>query len=133
MEIYISEDDRLINIQQAFSEAYPCLSLEFFRQPHESGEGSLKLEKLSPELAIDDIRLKHTFGWVNIDGNRTAAEVELDFRHLLGLNAQVLRRSGNLWLETTNTDGWTLQQLNDSCKQGPKEKFRFPEERVEED
>lgn len=132
MEIYISEDDRVVNIQNAFSEAYPCLALEFYLQPHEAGQASRSIEKLSPEIAIDEIRLKHTFGWVNIDGHRTAAELEHDFRQLLGLNVQVLRRVGNIWLETTDTDSWTLQQLNDAGKQALRQKFHFPEERVEE-
>jgi hypothetical protein len=51
----------------------------------------------------------------------------------MGLNVQVLRRSGNLWLATTQTDDRTLQQLNESGKQAVKEIFQFPEERIEED
>ena len=133
MEIYISEDATIANIQSDFRDVYPFLALEFYRQPHESGEASPPGEKLSPETAIDDIRIMHPFGWINIDGSRTAAELEHDFRHGMGLNVQVLRHSGNLWLATTQTDDWTLQQLNESGKQGTKEIFQFPEERIEED
>lgn len=133
MEIYISEDATIANIQNDFSDAYPSLALEFYRQPHESGEASPGFEKLPPETAIDDIRIMHSFGWINIDGSRTAAELEHDFRHNLGLNVQVLRRSGDLWLETTQTDKWTLQQLNEAGNQSSVEIFQFPDERIEED
>ncbi|MRG45328.1 hypothetical protein GFS24_09385 [Chitinophaga sp. SYP-B3965] len=133
MEIYISEDATIAGIQLEFRDVYPFLALEFYRQPHEPGEASPPGEKLPPETAIDDIRIMHPFGWVDIDGSRTAAEVEYDFRHIIGLNVQVLRRSGGLWLATTQTDSWTLQQLNESGKRAEKEIFQFPEERVEED
>lgn len=133
MEIYISEDATIASIQCEFRDVYPFLALEFYRQPHESGQASPPGEKLPPETAIDDIRIMHPFGWLNIDSSRTAAEVEHDFRHNMGLNVQILRRSGDLWLATTRTDEWTLYQLNEAGKQSAVEIFQFPEERAEED
>ena len=133
MEIYISEEATIASIQNDFRDVYPSLSLAFYRQPHAYGETSPAGEKLPPETAIDDIRLMHPFGWINIDNSRTAAELEYDFRHKMGLNVQVLRRSGDLWLETTHTDKWTLHQLNEAGKQPGAEVFQFPDERIEED
>ncbi len=131
MQIYISEDALLANIQSDFSEAYPYLKLEFYRQPHEAGEACPASEKLPPETPVDDIRMLHTFGWIDINPGRTALELEYDFRHMLGLNAQVLRKSGELWLETTKTDNWTLRQLNEEGKLADKHIFFYPEEPVE--
>lgn len=133
MEIYISEDATIASIQNDFRDVYPSLALEFYRQPHESGEASPAFEKLPPETAIDDIRIMHSFGWINIDSSRTAAALEYDFRHNMGLNVQILRRSGDLWLETTQTDKWTLDQLNEAGNQSSVEIFQFPDERIEED
>ena len=130
MEIYISEDATIASIQNDFQGAYPFLCLEFYRQPHEIGEASPAREKLQPETAIDDIRILHSFGWIDIDSSRTAAEVEYDFRHTMGLNVQILRRSGDLWLETTQTDKWTLHQLNEAGRQPDAEIFQFPDERI---
>ena len=31
---------------------------------------------------------------------------------LFGVHAEVLRKSGNIWFETTLTSGWTLHQQN---------------------
>ena len=39
-------------------------------------------------------------------------ELERILKKDFGLRAQVFRKSGNLWLETTMTDGWTLAQQN---------------------
>jgi len=43
----------------------------------------------------------------------TVAELEKMITEKYGMNVQVVRRSGNIWLETTMTDDWTLQQQND--------------------
>jgi len=45
----------------------------------------------------------------------TVAEMEERFRDIYGLGVQVFRKSGTIWLETTVTDGWTLEDQN---KQG---------------
>jgi len=37
--------------------------------------------------------------------------VEKDFESL-GLFAEVFRKSGNVWIETSLTNDWTLQQQN---------------------
>jgi hypothetical protein len=132
MEIYISEDAIITNIQSEFQAAYPFLKLEFYRQPHEAGQPSPAQEKLSPETPIEDIRMIHVFGWIDISHKRTALELEYDFRHIYGLNVQVMRKSGDLWLETTRTDNWTLGQLNDEGKMAEKQIFFYPEEPIEE-
>ena len=42
----------------------------------------------------------------------TVAEFEKRFQVEFGLNAQVFRKSGKVWLETTITDNLTLQSQN---------------------
>jgi len=39
-------------------------------------------------------------------------DLEKMFKNRFNLSAQVFRKSGNLWLETTMTDNWTLLQQN---------------------
>jgi hypothetical protein len=59
----------------------------------------------------------HTAGKIDIGSGRTVASVEYDFFRILGLCVQIFRKSGNLWLETIQTDHWTLQQQNDTAKE----------------
>lgn len=132
MDIYISEDATIANIQNEFQAAYPFLKLEFYWQPHEAGSASPAWEKIAPQTPIEDIRMVHSFGWISISHSRTAQELEYDFRHNYGLNVQVLRKSGDLWLETTKTDNWTLGQLNDEGKMAEKHIFFYPEEPIED-
>jgi len=56
-------------------------------------------KKMEGELLIDDVM--------------TVSDLESTFRNQFGLAAQVFRRSGNIWLETSITNGWTLKQQND--------------------
>jgi hypothetical protein len=44
-------------------------------------------------------------------------ELECLFEDQFGLFVQVFRRSGNLWLETTVTDSWSLQKQNEQGKE----------------
>jgi hypothetical protein len=131
MEIYISEEAIIGNIQRDFQELYPFLRLEFYQQPHEIGQSCSAKEKLPAETPIEDIRMMHTFGWIDISRARTAAEIEHDFRHLMGLSVQVMRQSGDMWVQTTTTDFWTLQRLNDEGKLARQHIFFYPEEPAE--
>ena len=130
MEIYISEDATIATLQHEFREAYPYLKLECYRQPHSEGQACAVADKLPAATPIEDIRMMHNFGWLDISHHRTAAAVEHDFFHKYGLSVQILRKSGDLWLQTTATDNWTLGQMNEEGKLAEKNIFYYPEEPV---
>jgi hypothetical protein len=68
----------------------------------------------------------HTFGWIDISRHRTAAALEYDFRHMFGLSVQVMHKSGNLWLDTTQTDYLTLGHLDEEGKLAEERIFLLP-------
>jgi hypothetical protein len=123
MEINVIEDDMLINIKTAFQEQYPYLTLRFYKKPHEEMTASFESERIPLDKPMEEVTMFHTGGRIDIDPDRTVAEVEHDFFRILGLCVQVFRKSGNLWLETIKTDHWTLKQQNEtgreSCSQQP--------------
>ncbi|QHS63869.1 hypothetical protein [Chitinophaga agri] len=112
MEIYISEEDILLNIQNKFHEVYPYLKLECYRNPHPDGGMSDNDQKIPSDTPIEDIRLVHSFGWMDISGHRTVAAVEKDFYRYMGLAVQIFRRCKTGWLQTTKTDALTLAEQN---------------------
>jgi hypothetical protein len=112
MEIYISEEDVLRNIQNKFHEVYPYLKLECYLCPHEQRESSANNKKLPGDTPIEEIRLIHSFGWIDISEHRTVAEVERDFYRDMGLAIQIFRRSRTGWLQTTRTDNLSLGEQN---------------------
>lgn len=127
MQIYISEEAVVADIQDRFHTLYPFLKLEFFRKPHAEGEYSPESEKISPDTLIEKIRTRHASGWIDISHYRTAAAVEHDFSHIFGLNTQVFRKAGTLWLETISTDNWTLEELNNAGKPVKSRPFQLPD------
>jgi hypothetical protein len=112
MQIYISDNAIIASIQRAFQAVYPYLTLEFYRQPQEYGQAAPAVKKVSRETPIDDIRMDGACGWLDIGPKRTAFELESDLKHIMGLNAQVVPRSGDRWLETASMFDWSLAQLN---------------------
>lgn len=112
MEIYISEEDIVLNIQNQFHEVYPYLKLECYLCPHELGSATGNNQKIPSDTPIEDIRLVHSFGWVDISEHRTVAAVEKDFYRDMGLAIQIFRRFKAGWLQTTKTDQLTLAEQN---------------------
>ena len=51
-------------------------------------------------------------GDIQINEEMKVIELEKLFKDKFKLAVQVFRKSGNLWLETTMTDNWTLAQQN---------------------
>ncbi|MBK6524240.1 MAG: hypothetical protein IPG07_01010 [Crocinitomicaceae bacterium] len=59
-------------------------------------------------LTLKEIRKNHTAGELSIDGHQKTSTFENNFHDHFGVTVQVFRRSGNLWLQTTTTDEWSL-------------------------
>ncbi|GEP93596.1 hypothetical protein SAMN05660909_05506 [Chitinophaga terrae (ex Kim and Jung 2007)] len=117
MHIYISEEAIVGDIQDRFHAFYPNLKLIFYRQPHIKGTCNPEEKAISPETPIEKIRMRCCFGWLDISYYRTAQAVEHELSHIFGLNAQILRNTGNSWLETTDIDNLTLEELNNTDRQ----------------
>jgi len=91
---------------------FPGLKLEFYAKSHAEGEGSPVQERLDGNQRLSEVRTVHTEGDLAIDPEMSVSEFEQLFADRYGLNAQVFRRSGNLWMQTTSTDSWSLAQQN---------------------
>ncbi len=66
-----------------------------------------------PGKTLGQCRVVHNKGMLTITPNMTVAELEQNFNDVYGLSVQVFRKSGNVWLETTATDDWTLKSQNE--------------------
>jgi hypothetical protein len=103
----------LQKLQKEFHETFPFLKLEFLgiEKNKEGKRLALDLSKTLKDYLILTERE------IDISDQTTVAQLEDMFRTLFGLHAQVFRRSGKLWLETTATDIWTLQYQNEQGKE----------------
>ncbi|MCO6487574.1 MAG: hypothetical protein J5I98_04105 [Phaeodactylibacter sp.] len=123
----ISDDKTFRDIQKAFNSKFPYLKLEFYSSRHAEGEGSPIQERIDPEQLLKTARQIHNKGNVKVEGEMKVSEFEKLFHDKFGLNVQVFRKSGNLWMQTTSTDHWTLAEQNrkgGSSELHYKEKYR---------
>lgn len=124
---------RTINdIQQDFNAAYPFLKIEFYPAAGKSGAA---LKQRLDKTALLQIAGNRREGEVEITDSMTVGQLEKIFRDRFGIIAQVSRKSGTLWLETTMTDNWTLRQQNDHGKElsEPLQKKRTGDISLEDD
>lgn len=117
MKIYISDTVTIKSIQADFNAKYPFLKLEFFSRPHTTGKGSEKKYMKTEDAILRDFRRVHSSGDLSISDKMTVTELETLFKEHYGLYVQVFRRSGKLWLETTATDNWTLENQNEQGRE----------------
>lgn len=116
MKLHI-DDSRLISeIQEDFNKAFPYLKIEFFKKPHEVGEASPRSEMLPDDSNLSKWRTVHNEGDLVVTADMKVEDVEKAFQEKFGVSAQVCRKSGDLWLETSATDSWTLKEQNEEGK-----------------
>jgi hypothetical protein len=108
MILHILQNRTLKEAQDEFNSAYPFLRIEFYRNT----EPGFARRHLKNSMLLTAAGLKQN-GDIEINDLMTVGQLENIFREQFGLQVQVSRRSGTLWLETTMTDNWTLKQQND--------------------
>jgi len=118
MNSQIARQLLLKEVQNEFSGAYPFLKIDFTRGKGEKrlppaggvngqvqqGEQDGPAREKARELLWDKF---------DVTDNMKVSELEVLLQYEFGLPAQVLRKSGNMWLETRMTQHWTLRQQND--------------------
>ena len=113
MHLNISPNRLISDIQKEFNEAYPFLKIEFFKTKSFSRSDFMAHQIIPSKQKIGDVQQAIKEGDIEVSEEMKVSELEKKFKDQFNLSAQVFRKSGNLWLETTMTDDWTLQQQND--------------------
>lgn len=113
MEVVISDQFSISDMQEAFQQAFPYLKLEFFQHPYLLRKASVQFIRKHANT-FGELRKPEVSGTqpLSIASDMTVTELEALFGTHYGLGALVLRKSGRIWLETTVTDGWTLEEQN---------------------
>jgi hypothetical protein len=111
MFLFISKDKTILEVQQSFSSKYPFLKLEFYKRDT-TNPAHTNEKHLSQSITLKAAGLKEN-GLIDIQNDLTVADLVKIFLTKFGLNVQVSRKSGTLWLETTMTDKWSLQKQNE--------------------
>lgn len=116
MKIVINDALSIREIQELFSARYPFLKIEFFRKEHSKHSGSKKELMIPANMILKDCRSIHNKGNLEIHPTTTVMDLEQEFQDSFGLSTQVFRKSGDVWIETTVTDDWTLAKQNEEAE-----------------
>lgn len=108
----IDKNTTIKQLQQLFTAAYPFLRIEFFKKRHAQGKLSLKEDRADTQIRLSELGKLNAEVEINIEKKRTVTELEQDFEKIAGLYAQVLRKSGKSWIQTSLTDDWSLERQN---------------------
>jgi hypothetical protein len=112
MKINIHDLRRIADIQEEFNTAFPYLKIEFFSKKHSINEGLAKRYVIDVSETLGKFRTLHNSGDIVISPEMKVMDIEQLFNDIYGLSIQIFRKSGKVWLETTVTDGWTLEKQN---------------------
>ena len=104
MEIRIDAGEPFEETQKKFCEKYPYLKIICVCVDNLAGEMQEKNLKSCNDCSIV------------INDNTTVADLINQFKELLNMTVKVLRKSSNLWIETSLTDSWTLEKQNAASK-----------------
>lgn len=113
MKIHFSNNRLVSEIQGEFNTAFPYLKIEFLKQTSHRTKANYSKNTVAPETKLSEIKEIHTGTDIVFDENISVSDFENTIYELFGINIQVFRRSGNIWLETTMTDNWTLKMQNE--------------------
>lgn len=117
MTLNISASKHLNEVQQEFNAYFPYLKIEFFQKLNGHNKPAPGQRIYPHHLTISEARHNGAEGYIQLRPEMTVSELEEAFWDNYGLSVQVFRKSGNLWLETTMTDRWTLLQQNSHGKE----------------
>ena len=112
MNLHIEPNRLISDIQKEFNKTFPFLKLEFFYNKNQSRSKISGKEIIPHNKKIGEEQKIIADGDIVINDEMKVNELENIFQQKFALSAQVFRKSGNLWLETTMTDNWTLLQQN---------------------
>lgn len=113
MKLHIDDTKTLAELKDQFNSIFPFLKIEFFNTAHQSGESSAKNGLLDHRAVLAKCRTNHSEGDLFFNGKTTVEEFESGFQTAFGISVQVYRKSGKVWLQTSTTDSWTLEEQNE--------------------
>lgn len=114
MKQEIRDDQTIGEVQEMFHHLFPFLMIDFFeRNTHGLIKNKFSKPVLNRQKLLGEFRLdKIDGGDLVIAKDTRVKEFEQYIDSTYCLHAQIFRRSGNVWLETTVTNNWTLDEQN---------------------
>lgn len=111
MQLDVYKNMTIKELNEQFSHHFPFLKLEFFMYHHHF-DGTPVKKEVHSGLYLEEASEFFKEGSIYFSPSTTVAELEQQFQIEIGLPVKVFRRSGDLWVETTQTEHLTLTKQN---------------------
>lgn len=118
MNFQITRQDLIKGVQAEFNETYPFLKIVFTKgrgNPHEEKPPIANgMSATGNGIEKDILASARKLLWeqFSLSDDMKVSELEILLQYQFGLPVQILRKSGNLWMETRASGDWTLRQQN---------------------
>ncbi len=112
MELPVSKNTTIREVKEQFSRYFPYLKLEFFAYRHHTNDDSHLNKEVYKGRYAEETSEFFKEGVICFSASTTVAELELEFQIEMGLFARVFRKSGEMWMDTTQTNHLTLGKQN---------------------
>ncbi len=116
MKLLIEKESKVEEVTKMFNSSYPFLKIELYKKPFNNGHTGVKKQPLASGESLFKFMPALDKAVIDISNEVTVAELENQFGDI-GLIAEVFRKSGNVWIESSLTDNWTLQQQNSEAEE----------------
>jgi len=114
MKLRIANKSTIHELQKQFSKAFPFLKIEFF-DIHSTGSLA-KVHMYNANKTLAACRSNKNEGPLEVKESDTVGALKKQLWDQYGLSAEVFRKSGNVWIETSLSNSWTLKLQNDEGK-----------------
>ncbi|MEO8710726.1 MAG: hypothetical protein ABI405_01320 [Parafilimonas sp.] len=111
MKLFIDKDSKVEDVKKIFTNRFPFLKIELYKKPFADGNTAIKKDPLASGASLKKFIHEADKTSIDINADITVAELEDQFAGI-GLIAEVFRKSGNVWVETSLTNNWSLLQQN---------------------
>lgn len=118
MYAIINDTMTIASVQKLFNDLFPFLKIEFFEKEIKNN-GTVNARKYIGNIQkkLSDYRhIAISNHQILLNPEMSVSELEKEISNEYKLKTQVFRKSGNVWLETTVTDGWSLEEQNSQGK-----------------
>ncbi len=112
MQITINDHRKVYAIQEEFNTLFPNLRIEFYVKPPNPKAPHPKKLIDAGSKTLAECRNVHNKGQLTITKGMTASELENNFNEVYGLDIEIMKRSGDKWMEISSKNSLTLEEQN---------------------
>lgn len=112
MELLLSHEMTIRELNKNFQKKFPYLRLEFYSQEYLPGQTSLWDDRLAEETRLEEIVGNFLPTVIQFEAIETVADFRKRLLDEMGLHVQVFKKTNDVWQDTSRSDYLTLEKEN---------------------